>query len=760
MLKRSLFLFVNQPVFRVFHHWLHRPYHTPSRALRHKLLTLLIGCNFIVVAGAVAQEMPGYLNPGLSLETRVKDLVSRLTLEEKVGQMSHGAKAIPRLNIPEYNWWNEALHGVGRSGLSTIFPQAIGLAATFNDSLAFTVATAVSDEARANYNIAVRKGYHLQYSGLTFWTPNINIFRDPRWGRGQETYGEDPLLTSRMGVAFVKGLQGNNPKYLKVAACAKHFAVHSGPERLRHEFNAVASQKDLWETYLPAFRSLVEARVEAVMCAYNSTNGQPCCSNNYLLQEVLRKQWKFKGHIVSDCWALVDLYQGHKVVANPVQAAALALKSGVNVDCGNTYPNLVAAVRQGLVTEQQIDSALIVLLQTRFKLGMFDPPSANPYNKIPDSVINSTRHRNLARKVAQQSIVLLKNNGVLPLKNDLKKYFVTGPNASSIDALIGNYYGINSNLVTILEGITAQIAPGSQLHYRPGILLDRDNVNPIDWASGEARSCDATVVVLGITGLLEGEEGESISSPSYGDRLDYNIPRNQVDYLRKMKSNNPKPVIAVITGGSPMNLSEIHQLADAVLMAWYPGQEGGHAVADILFGKISPSGKLPLTFPRSIDQLPPYEDYSMKGRTYRYMTAEPLYPFGYGLSYTSFSYNNLRLSKSAIEKNETINAELTVTNNGKMAGDEVVQLYITHDNTGITAPLFSLKAFRRVSLAPGASMTLKFSITPEMLQLVDEQGQSTVPAGNIKISVGGSLPGPRSETLGATKAVVAEIRVN
>ena len=721
------------------------------------MLSLAAGITMAIAMQAQTKEP--YLNPNLPLDTRVKDLVGRLSLQEKVFQMNYNSPAVARLHIPEYNWWNEALHGVGRSGVTTVFPQAIGLAATFDDSLAHAVASVISDEARAMYNAAIKKGYHLKYGGLTFWTPNINIFRDPRWGRGQETYGEDPYLTARMGVAFVRGLQGDDPRYLKVAACAKHYAVHSGPERLRHEFNAEASMHDLWDTYLPAFHALVDAKVEAVMCAYNRTNDEVCCGNSYLLQDVLRKQWKFKGHIVSDCWALTDFYQGHKVVSTPAQAAALALNRGVNLECGDTYPSLVDAVQQGLVTEKQIDSSLSILLRTRFKLGMFDPAATNPYNKIPVSVINSPAHRALARKVAQRSIVLLKNNGVLPLRTDLKKYFITGPNANSVDALLGNYYGINNNFVTIMEGVAGQIQPGSQMQYRPGALLDRPNVNPIDWTTDEAKNVDVTIVVLGLTGVLEGEEGESIASPSFGDRLDYNVPKNQVDFLRKMKKDNPKPVIAVVTGGSPMNLSEIHELADAVLLVWYPGEEGGNAVADVLFGKVSPSGKLPISFPRSLDQLPPYEDYSMKGRTYRYMTAEPMYPFGFGLSYTTFAYSNLQLSASSVNGSQPVTATVTVTNTGKYAGEEVAELYLTTEGASIAAPLYALKGFKRISLAAGASQKIQFIITPDMMKLVDDKGQLILLPGKIKISIAGSLPGSRSQALGLAKAAEAELTV-
>ena len=724
-----------------------------------QLLTIVFVAGMILRAGA---QQEAYLNPALPIDVRVNDLISRLTPEEKVYQMMNSTPAIPRLHIPAYDWWNEALHGVARSGIATIFPQPIGMAATFDDGLVHQVATAISDEARAMYNAAMQKDYHSRFGGLTFWTPNINIFRDPRWGRGQETYGEDPFLTSRMGVALVTGLQGDDPHYLKVAACAKHYAVHSGPERLRHQFDAEVSPKDLWETYLPAFHALVNAKVEAVMCAYNRTDGEACCANTYLLEDVLRKQWGFKGHIVSDCDAIADIYEGHKLTSSKMGAAVLALQRGVNLNCGDTYLSLVDALHQGLVTQAAIDSSLAVLLRTRFRLGMFDPAGANPYDKIPVSVINSPEHRALARKVAEKSVVLLKNDGALPLSNGLKKYYITGPNAAAVDILLGNYYGVNDRLVTILEGLAGQAQPGSQMTYRQGVLLDRPNVNPIDWASSEAATADATIAVLGISGLLEGEEGESLASPSFGDRLDYNIPAAQIEYLKKLKKDNPHPVIAVITGGSPMNLAEVQELADAVLLVWYPGEEGGNAVADILFGKVSPSGKLPVTFPLSYDQLPPYEDYSMKGRTYRYMSAEPLYPFGFGLSYTSFVYSDIQVSKARIKKNENVSVAVTLTNTGKMASDEVAELYVTHASNefgGQDVPLFALKGFQRVSLAPGASMRLNFTLTPEQLALVDAAGKSFVPAGKIRISVGGSLPTARSEALGAARAATAEVEI-
>jgi beta-glucosidase len=728
--------------------------------MRQRFCTTAIGI-FTAVSMLQAQtSKPVYLDVTKAREVRVQDLLKRMTLEEKVSQMMNSNSAIPRLQIPEYNWWNESLHGVARSGVATVFPQAIGLSATFDTDLALKVSTAISDEARAIYNVSTAKGYRQKYAGLTFWTPNINIFRDPRWGRGQETYGEDPFLTSRIGVAFVKGLQGNDPNYLKVAACAKHYAVHSGPERLRHEFDAKASMKDMRETYLPAFKALVtEAHVEAVMCAYNRTNSEVCCGNTFLLQDVLRDEWKFKGHVVSDCGAIEDFYKGHKVVANSAEAAALAVKRGVSLDCGGEYASLIDAVKQKLITEKEIDSALAILLRTKMKLGIFDPASSNPYSKISASVINSAEHRALSKEVALKSIVLLKNNGALPLKNDLKKYFVTGPNAADVMSLIGNYYGVNPQMVTYMEGIASHISPESQMQYRPGCLLDRNNINPIDWTTDEARNTDATIVVLGINGLIEGEEGESIASPSFGDRLDYNIPQNQIEFLRKMKKDNPKPVIAVITGGSPMNLSEIHDLADAVLLAWYPGEEGGNAVADIIFGKVSPSGKLPVTFPKSLQQLPSYEDYSMKGRTYRYMTEEPMYPFGYGLTYSKFDYGTLQTSTQNVKKGQSMTVETTVTNKGSKASDEVIQLYISHPGAGENEPLYSLKGFQRINLAAGASKVVKFTVTPDMLSLVNDNGETLETTGKVTFYMGGSSPMQRSETLGIAKPATGNVAI-
>lgn len=726
---------------------------------RKKVIALLF--SFFLISTCFSQHSHPYKDHNLSLHERVYSLIESLTIEEKISQLSHSSPAIPRLGIPEYNWWNEALHGVGRSGVATVFPQAIGLGATFDEDLIYRVAEAISDEARAMYYASIAQGYRKQYSGLTFWTPNINIFRDPRWGRGQETYGEDPFLTSVLGVAFVKGLQGTHPDYLKTAACAKHYAVHSGPERLRHEFDAITTPKDLNETYLPAFKALVEAGVEAVMCAYNRTNGDPCCAHNYLLQTILKEKWGFKGHVVTDCWAIADFYEenGHRISSNAAEASAQAIKSGVNLNCGDEFPALIDAVASGLISETEIDSALAPLLRTRFKLAQFDPVDSDPFASISSEVINSASHRELARETARKSMVLLKNNGALPLRDDLGKYFVTGPNAADIQVLLGNYYGVNPDMVTILEGVAGAVQPGSQVQYRQGILLDTANKNPQDWTTRNAKNSDATFVVLGLSGLLEGEEGESIASPFFGDRPDYNLPEHQIEFLRKLKKDNTNPVITIITGGSPMNLEEVHEISDAVILAWYPGQEGGNAVADILFGRVSPSGRLPITFPKSLDQLPPYEDYSMKGRTYRYMEAEPMYSFGFGLSYTKFEYKDIKISKEKIRDNEHFTVNFKITNTGNFTSDEVVQMYISHRDHQENDPYYTLKRIKKIILEPGESVDMQFEITAKDLLMVDEQGLSAVRKGKHKIYIGGSLPDTRSMELGSSECLSVSFTV-
>jgi beta-glucosidase len=572
-----------------------------------------------------------------TLQERVRDLVSCMTLEEKVSQMVYDAPAIERLGIPAYNWWNECLHGVGRAGVATVFPQAIGLAATWDTDLIYRVATAISDEARAKHHEALRRGIHKQYLGLTFWSPNVNIFRDPRWGRGQETWGEDPFLTGEMGAAFVRGLQGDHPKYMKTAACAKHYAVHSGPEKDRHAFNAVVSRRDLYATYLPAFKKLVtEAKVEAVMGAYNRLLGEPCCASQLLLGEILRGQWDFQGHVVSDCWALNDIHTSHQVTQDAAESAALALKAGCDIECGATYAYLGEAVERGLITEADIDRSLVRTLTTRFKLGMFDPPSEVPYASIPMSVVGCEAHRQLAYEAAAKSVVLLKNkDNILPIGDQVRSIFITGPTAANVDILLGNYFGLNTTLTTLLEGIVGCVPEGIRIEYHPGCQLTAPNAIPISWAPFMAERSDLTIACMGTSPLMEGEQGASILSAQEGDRSDIALPESQAAYIRAIAARGAK-IVLVLTGGSPIALGELADLVQAVVFVWYPGQEGGKAVADVLFGQAVPSGKLPLTFPRSLDDLPPFEDYNMAGRTYRYSTAEPLYPFGFGLSYSRF----------------------------------------------------------------------------------------------------------------------------
>ena len=700
---------------------------------------------------AVAQEFP-FQDPSADIDERVEDLISRLTLEEKAWQMMYNAPAIDRLDIPQYNWWNECLHGVARNGRATIFPQAVGMAATWDTELMQRIGHAIGIEARAKYNQASARGQRERYQGLTFWTPNVNIFRDPRWGRGQETYGEDPFLTSRIGVSFVKGLQGDHPRYLMAAGMAKHYAVHNGPEKLRHEFDAVVSMKDLWETYLPAFEALVtEAKVEGVMGAYNRTNGEPCCAHPYLMEEVLRDQWGFDGYFVSDCWAIVDFYAGHKIVETPQEAAALAAKYGCNLNCGSTFPELVKAVEQGLTTEDELDRNLRQLLPTRFKLGLFDPPGTVPFDNIGPEVIRSEEHVKLSREAATKSIVLLKNqDNALPLSKEVNSIFVTGPTATHVQALLANYYGVSEDLQTILEGIVGKVAPHVNVQYSQGALLDEPNRNPMDWFSVTAEESEVTIACLGNSQLIEGEEGESIGSRHFGDRVDIALPQNQVDFLKVIRQN-AKKLIVVMTGGSAISCPEVYEMADALLFVWYPGEQGGAAIGDVIFGDASPSGRLPVTFPKSVDDLPPFEDYAMAGRTYRYAEVEPLFPFGFGLSYASFNYSATELSEPSINAGESITARVIVTNTGSVKADEVVQLYLQDVDASVDVPLHELKGFTRVSLWPGESRVIEFEVTEEMMRTVLDSGDRIVEPGKFNIYIGGSTPTNRSLELGASQ---------
>ncbi len=666
--------------------------------------------------------------------------------------MGNEAAAIPRLGIPAYNFWNEALHGVARAGRATVFPQAIGLAATWDQELVQRVASAIGDEARAKHHAALQqKGSVAIFQGLTFWSPNINIFRDPRWGRGQETWGEDPYLTGELGAAFVRGLQGDHPTYLKAAACAKHYAVHSGPERDRHTFNAVVSRRDLHDTYLPAFKKLVtEAKVEAVMGAYNRTLDEPCCASQLLIGDILRGEWKFEGHFVSDCGALGDIHNTHKVTKDGVETAALALHKGCDIGCDCVFvDHLGEAVRRELVTEADIDRALARTLTTRFKLGMFDPPEQVPYAATPLSVVGGEAHRQLAYEAAVKSVVLLKNkNNILPIRDTVRTICVVGPTAASLEALLGNYYGLNSSLVTLVEGIVGRVPEGMKVDYRPGCRLNQPNVNPLDWSVHETGVSDLTIACLGLSSLLEGEEGDAILSDDKGDRVDIGLPPAQVEYLKKIAANGAK-IVLVLCGGSPIALGGLEDLVEAIVFVWYPGQAGGQAAADVLFGDVSPAGKLPLTFPKSTAQLPPFEDYSMAGRTYRYLAAEPLYPFGFGLSYTRFAYRDLKLEKERLALGEALSFRFTLTNAGPVVATEVAQIYLSDLEASAVVPLHKLIGFQRVQLAPGESRTLVFTVTPEMMAFVDDEGRSRLEPGEFRLTVGGCSPGARGVALGA-----------
>ncbi|NMB45720.1 MAG: glycoside hydrolase family 3 protein [Firmicutes bacterium] len=697
---------------------------------------------------------PAYLNPDLPLDERVEDLVSRMTLEEKVSQTLNGAPGIERLGIPKYDWWNECLHGVGRAGIATVFPQAIGLAATWNDDLIFEVATAISDEARAKHHEFVRRGIREIYTGLTMWSPNVNIFRDPRWGRGQETYGEDPYLTSRVGVAFVKGLQGDDPQYFKVISTPKHFAVHSGPEADRHHFDAVVDEKDLWETYLPAFEAAVkEGNAQAIMGAYNRTNGEPCCGSKTLLQDILREKWGFDGHVVSDCWAIGDFYKHHKIVDTPVEAVAMALNNGCDLCCGSLYSFLVDAVKEGLVKEATLDGALKRLFKARFQLGMFDPPEMVSYAQIPYEVNDCEAHRELALKTARESMVLLKNDGILPLDKDIEKIAVIGPNSDNLEALLGNYNGIPSRFTTPLEAIKSKVSPKATVYHTDGCDIMGDSKRGFGAAVELASWADVAIVVMGITGRIEGEEGAG------GDREEITLMGVQEDLLKAVHATGT-PVILVLLSGSAVAINWAEENVPAILAAWYPGQDGGTAIADVLFGDYNPGGRLPVTFYKSLDQLPPFDDYRMGNRTYRYFKDEPLYPFGHGLSYTTFGYKDLRLAESTIQAGEDIQVQVTVENTGKCPGDEVVQLYLTDLEASVPVPLRSLQGFQRIYLAPGEKKTVSFTLTPYQMALVDYSGQRVVEPGKFLVAVGGKQPtganGPDGEVLTAEFTVEGE----
>jgi len=823
------------------------------------------------------QEQPAYLNSSLSIDQRVDDLVGRMTLEEKASQVVHNARAIDRLLVPAYNWWSEGLHGVARAGTATVFPQAIGLAATFDTQLIHEVAAVIGTEARAKHHESVRQGRHDLFYGLTFWSPNINIFRDPRWGRGQETYGEDPFLTARMGVAFVTGLQGDDPKYLQVVATPKHFAVHSGPEPLRHEFDVGVSQHDLAETYMPAFRAtVIEGKAGSVMCAYTGMNGQPDCANDFLLREQLRGNWHFNGYVVSDCGAIEDVWDGHHYVKSPEQAAAVAIRSGMDLECAfpdtpedPNFMKYVRAVNQGLLSEADLTTAVKRLYRARFQLGMFDPPERVPYARIPLSENDSQAHRALSLKAARESMVLLKNDGILPLNEKTRRIAVVGPLADSVDALLGNYNGKPSRATTALSGVvhefpkaevvyergdalvdyplpvpeavlprglkgeyfqninlegqpamirtdtnidesfwvdpapgfghenfsvrwTGELVPDSTGTYRLGfrgddgvrVFLDekplvtewsphpsrttmvsvsliraqhyrlrveyfhtRDDgtahlvwipPNTVETAVQVARHADVVIAVVGITAELESEELD-IDVPGFkgGDRTSLDLPEREEALLKALKSTG-KPLIVVLMNGGALSANWAQENADAILESWYSGEEGGVAIAETLAGANSPAGKLPVTFYKSVDQLPPFDDYSMKDRTYRYFTGQPLYPFGYGLSYSRFEYSNLKVEADA--HSERLRVTVDVRNAGQHDGEDVAELYLSNPHAHFIVPTRALAGFERFSLKSGEMRKLQFEVQKDQLAAIDENGKPVFEPGDFIISVGGGQP--------------------
>ena len=696
-------------------------------------------------------------------EKRARELVAQMTLEEKAFQMVHGAPAIERLGIKAYNWWNEALHGVARAGVATVFPQAISLAATFDEDFIEEVADAISTEGRAKFNAQQKFDDTDIYKGLTFWSPNINIFRDPRWGRGHETFGEDPYLTSRLGVRFVEGIQGHDENYMKAAACAKHFAVHSGPEDLRHEFDARASRQDMYETYLPAFKACVqEAKVEAVMGAYNRTNGDPCCGNKTLLKDILRDEWGFKGHVVSDCWAIKDFHEGHGVTSGPVESVAMAVTNGCDLNCGNLFIYVKEAVEKGMIPEERVDEALVHLFTTRMKLGLFDEKGKTPYDDIPYTAVDSKEMQNLNLKAAEKCIVLLKNEGnLLPLdKSKINTIGVIGPNANNRKALVGNYEGTASRYFTISEGIQEYVGEEVRVLVSEGCHLYQDRIS--DLSKGNDRDsevkavCEASDVIIMCLGLdsgLEGEEGDQGNQYASGDKPSLELPGRQQEIL-EIAYESGKPVVLVLLSGSALAVNWADEHIPAILQGWYPGAQGGRAIAKVLFGDKNPEGRMPVTFYRTLEELPLFTDYSMKGRTYRYMKKEALYPFGYGLSYTDFAYSDITVSSNAIGE-EGIVIRTTLTNTGDREGTETVQAYVKADREG--TPNAQLKGIRKVTLKPGESKEVAITLPLNAFALYDEQAVNRVEAGKYLVFVGGAQPDGRSEKLTGRKATVISV---
>lgn len=701
------------------------------------------------------ENTPKYRDESLSFKERAEDLVSRMTIDECVSQMLFQSAKVERLGIQFYNWWNEALHGVARAGMATVFPQAVGLAATFDDELVYKVADAISTEGRAKYNQFQKQHDYGIYKGITFWSPNVNIFRDPRWGRGQETYGEDPYLTAKLGVSFVKGLQGNDGRYLKTAACAKHFAVHSGPERKRHEFNAVVSKKDMAETYLPAFKALVDAKVEGVMGAYNRTNGEPCCGSKTLLKDILRDEWGFDGYVTSDCWAISDFHLHHGITNGPTESVALALKNGCDLNCGNMYGYLLAALNEGLITQDMIRRSTVRLMTTRMKLGMFD--ERTPFDDIPYDVVDCEENRRLNYEVACRSLVLLKNNGILPVdKSRLKNVAVIGPNANSISALEGNYHGTANQYHTVLESIRESL-PDARVNYSKGCHLYEYKLEDPGYSGDrlsevktQSEMADVVILVVGFDETVEGEE--MIDKGFTGDRKDLLLPECQRKLIKTV-CDGKTPVIIVNMTGSAVDLDYGNEHAAAIIQAWYPGAMGGKAVSDLIFGEYSPSGRLPVTFYRNDNHLPDFEDYSMDGRTYKYIKEKPLYSFGYGLSYTSFEYSNMKIDKNIINPGDSVECSVNVRNTGKYPGEEVVELYIRDEEASFRVPHHKLCGIKRVPLNMGEEKTVRFTVDAEAMCVIDDEGSSIYEGGEFTLFAGGHQPDDYSFDIAGSKCV-------
>ena len=706
-------------------------------------LFLFTGCN----------NQPAYKNTNLSPEKRAEALLKELTLEEKVSLMMDTSQPVERLGIKKYNWWNEALHGIARNGLATVFPMPIGLAATFDAEAVHDMFVTVSDEARAKNTKAAAEGSYERYEGLTVWTPNINIFRDPRWGRGIETYGEDPYLTATLGVEVVKGLQclGEDEKYDKMHACAKHFAVHSGPEWNRHTFNAEnIKPRDLYETYLPAFEALVkDAQVKEVMCAYNRFEGDPCCDSDQLLIKILREEWDYQGIVVSDCWAISDFYReenSHKTHPDSASASAAAVLSGTDLECGNSYLSLVDGVKRGLIKESDIDVSVKRLLKARYELGEMDDPKEVSWTKIPFSVVASKEHHEQALEMARKTMTLLQNkNNILPLKRGGKTFALVGPNANDSIMQWGNYNGFPSHTITMLEGIQKAIAEDDKLIHVPGCSWVKGESN-IPQTLAQVKDADVIIFAGGISPQLEGEEmGVDLPGFRGGDRTDIELPAIQRQLLKALKAAGKK-IVLVNYSGSPIGLEPETQSCDAILQAWYPGQAGGQAVAEVLFGDYNPAGRLPVTFYKNVDQLPDFEDYNMTGRTYRYFQGEPLFPFGHGLSYTTFTYGDVQLPASA-KDDETIKICVPVTNSGKMDGDEIVQVYIKKQSD-TEGPIKALRAFKRVHIPAGQTIQVELELTPKQLEWWDAETNSMrTQAGKFDIMIGGNSVDLQKQTI-------------